>query len=352
MPRAFERVAGSHWSYTSVRQLEADGYPTGAPEGAFSGRQALTRFDFAAAVERIYRSLQPRLAGAAPPPSLRRNLGAFRDLLREFSDDIRDLGYDPVEMARQADEVSSRLERQQTAARAELTNAGPLRLDPFRRSPFGLDRALSGSPLAGALPSVRPAEGSLTAAGLGSFQASLQYRLADPLDALPGAAFSRAWQDGGSRATLNYSLGGYLLGAFITHDGPRADRYGLANPFLPYGSTDGIGGSLSGSFSDRLRFGLESARLTTARQDSPYVYFRGDLDYSLKAGFGLGAGYERSRLYGPQGVATNAYTLGLWRALGPNSRFNLFYRYFDAASGSGGRNFGDSGALGSITVRF
>src|SRR4051812_40139901 len=88
----FEKLVVIHPAYQSVRLLEKHGYPTGSPEGTFDGKRERTRYEFALAVEKIYRSLQPRVLGASEVGTLREDISTFRDLLHEFEPELAALG--------------------------------------------------------------------------------------------------------------------------------------------------------------------------------------------------------------------------------------------------------------------
>lgn len=337
----YARVPAGHWSYVSVEKLESQGYDSGTPAGTFDGRRELTRFDFAAATERLYRGLRARMATATEPGTLHRDLAAFRELLVEFGGEVEELGFDVTEMRRQLRDLEARVTRLQRTAPPS----------PFATRPFGLERALSEERQA-LLSGLIPAPIAGGSSGAGPFELALRYRQAeDPRGRIP---FSEPDAAGQLRATLRYPLGRYLLSAFYSSQGPRADRFGLLNPYAPLGHAEGFGGGISGGFGSRLTFELETARLLASTSDGAYVYFRGDLDYRLGDDFGLGIGYERGRFDGGTGIDTTSYTLGFYRRLGRYTRFNLIYRYFDVDGAFGARagGTGDSGALGSITVRF
>src|SRR4051812_24302031 len=84
----FEKLVVIHPAYQSVRLLEKHGYTTGSPEGAFDGKRELTRYEFALAIERIYRSLQPRVLGASDAGTLREDVTTFQELIKEFEPEL------------------------------------------------------------------------------------------------------------------------------------------------------------------------------------------------------------------------------------------------------------------------
>jgi predicted porin len=64
----FADVPTTHWAYEAVSQLANRGIFTGYPDGTFSGRRALTRYEFAVALQRMLAEVQ-RLIDAAPKGS-------------------------------------------------------------------------------------------------------------------------------------------------------------------------------------------------------------------------------------------------------------------------------------------
>src|SRR5215210_8412445 len=57
----FADVPTDHWAYDAVNQLAAQGIFTGYPDGTFGGKRALTRYEFAVAIQRMYQDLVRRI---------------------------------------------------------------------------------------------------------------------------------------------------------------------------------------------------------------------------------------------------------------------------------------------------
>jgi len=196
------------------------------------------------------------------------------------------------------------------------------------------------------------------AAGLGP--ALLGFEIQAPR--APGSRERRALDDPAAltsyRAGLSRPVGRYLVSAFYDRQGALADRYGLGNPYLPRERMEGLGGAVSGPIGSRVGFLLETAALRPLDDDlTRTLYLRGDLNYLLGAGFGLGLGFERARQVGGLGILdTSTFTMGLFRSLGPNLRLDLLYRYYSVGRGLGdfntGRDPGASSAITQISVRF
>lgn len=66
--RAFQDVPETHWAYDAVRQLAQRGIFTGYPDGTFSGRRALTRYEFAVALQRMLQEVERLVANVAKTP--------------------------------------------------------------------------------------------------------------------------------------------------------------------------------------------------------------------------------------------------------------------------------------------
>jgi hypothetical protein len=66
--RPFADVPNTHWAYDAVDQLAKRGIFTGYPDGTFSGRRALTRYEFAVALQRLLQDVDRRIAAIAATP--------------------------------------------------------------------------------------------------------------------------------------------------------------------------------------------------------------------------------------------------------------------------------------------
>jgi hypothetical protein len=350
---SFERVAADHWAYRAVRGLEQAGYATGSQEGTFGGTRKLTRYEFAMAVERMFRGLQPRVLSATDAGSLDQDLNRFRRLIREFAEDIAELGPDVAEMERQLATLEERV--------ARLPRPEPARAKLFERPrTFGVRAALEPAAVVGTLsldrPPVRPAPaGSGLSTMLGP--ATAEFRV-DPGSRLDRATQVPLQDDSdllGYQALLSVPFGGARFGAFYSRQGALADRYALDDPFLDLGLSESVGGVVTGS-TGRLGLQLRAEKLSTLGDDLARR-LGGALNYELGAGFSLGVGVERTWLGGRGSVADySAYTAALARQFGKNTSFELRWRYYMPGRGfaDGGveRDLGNSSAIGQISVRF
>lgn len=375
MGRPFDRVSttvdGARWAYRSLARLEQAGFNTGSPANTFNGKRELTRYDFAVAVERIYRSLQSRVLGATESGSLRTSLDNFRRLLNEFGPDIEGLGQDVAEMRNQLEALDQRL------ARLEQTSGstGTAALLPERdfgkalkergfggevrprvtalNDPFGLV-SLPDSLKAHSALEVQPGIAArLGSARIGfnvdrpdSLLSSTNLPLEDPADSLS------------YQAQLSLPLGSYWLSAFYGRDSSASDSYRLGNPYFQFGASEGLGGALSGQFSNRLAFRVETARYQSLDDDlQRMIYLKGGLRYAVGSGFSVNLGVERSRQFGLPGSIREGigYTFGVGRSFGRNTNLSLLYRSFgvdgSGAANSGGRDQ-DTSAITQLTVKF
>src|SRR4051794_31630584 len=61
----FQDVPQNHWAYDAVQSLAQKGIFTGYPDGTFSGRRALTRYEFAVALQRMLQQVERDIAAGA-----------------------------------------------------------------------------------------------------------------------------------------------------------------------------------------------------------------------------------------------------------------------------------------------
>ncbi len=108
--RPFEDVKPEHWAYQAVADLQSSGVISGYPDGHFSGRRTLTRYEFAVAVKRAFdrpaeradspsspltigQKALPRAGGPAAPAGLTADgLDELRRLSVLFKDELISLG--------------------------------------------------------------------------------------------------------------------------------------------------------------------------------------------------------------------------------------------------------------------
>src|SRR5881275_1458433 len=64
----FADVPQGHWAYDAVQQLAQRGIFTGYPDGTFGGKRALTRYEFAVALQRMLQEVQRLIAMNPGPP--------------------------------------------------------------------------------------------------------------------------------------------------------------------------------------------------------------------------------------------------------------------------------------------
>ena len=67
----FADVPTDHWAYDSVNELAKQGIVNGYPDQTFGGKRALTRYEFAMAIQRMLQEVQRRIdtaVGKVPGP--------------------------------------------------------------------------------------------------------------------------------------------------------------------------------------------------------------------------------------------------------------------------------------------
>jgi hypothetical protein len=93
----FSDLPLSHGAYRSVAGLAETGIFTGYPPGTFNGKRALTRYEFAVALQRMLQEIQRPIA-AIPAPGASSvhtlQLVELRKLTREFGSELAMLGVD------------------------------------------------------------------------------------------------------------------------------------------------------------------------------------------------------------------------------------------------------------------
>lgn len=372
--RPFDRVSttveGSRWAYRAVVRLEQAGFSTGSPADTFNGKRELTRYDFAVAVERIYRSIQSRVLGAKEPGTLRTSLDNFRRLLNEFAPDIEGLGQDVSEMKVQAEALDQRLARLEQSSLQSSTNAAlperdfsralkergfsgnaKLEIQPLK-DPFGLV-SLPESLKSTSQLSLRPG----IAARLGSARFGLSVERPDSLITVADLPLEDPSDSLSYQAQLSLPLGSYWLSAFYGRENTATDAYHLGNPYFQFGAAEGLGGALSGQLGDRLAFRVETARYQSLDDDlQRMIYLKGGLRYAIGSGFSVNLGVERSRQFGLPGSIREGigYTFGVGRSFGRNTNLSLLYRTY-GVDGSGAASSGrdqDTSAITQLTVKF
>jgi hypothetical protein len=88
----FSNVPQQHWCYDAVQQMAQDGIFTGYPDGAFTGKRPLTRYEFAVAIQRMVQEIRrDSRDGLVLSKHLRI---AFQKLAQEFTPELEMLGTD------------------------------------------------------------------------------------------------------------------------------------------------------------------------------------------------------------------------------------------------------------------
>jgi hypothetical protein len=89
----FSDVPPQHWANGAVKELQLRGILTGYPNGAFGGKRAVTRYEFALAGQRVLKDVQRRIdaAVAAPRPGSAAPGVTREEVQRLIDEQIRNL---------------------------------------------------------------------------------------------------------------------------------------------------------------------------------------------------------------------------------------------------------------------
>jgi len=132
----FADVPTDHWAYDAVNELAALGIFNGYPDQTFGGKRALTRYEFAVALQRMLQDVQRRIdakggpttpgtgargapgpAGPQGPPGMapeelarmRTAIETLQRLAREFADTLAQLGTDVDQLKRDLAALQARV---------------------------------------------------------------------------------------------------------------------------------------------------------------------------------------------------------------------------------------------------
>lgn len=117
----FADVPTTHWAYDAVQSLAQKGIFTGYPDGTFQGRRALTRYEFAVALQRMLAEVQRQIAAIQLKPGPQGPQGERGPVGPQGPQGPRGVagppgppGVTPAELAE--------IRRQQTLLRTDITN--------------------------------------------------------------------------------------------------------------------------------------------------------------------------------------------------------------------------------------
>jgi len=131
----FADVPTDHWAYDAVNELAQHGIVNGYPDSTFGGKRALTRYEFAVALQRMLQEVQRRIDAVKPPPApgqtgitseeldrrlmeyakqadvdrLRQDVDQLKRLTTEFQDTLAALGTDVDQIKRDLAALTQRL---------------------------------------------------------------------------------------------------------------------------------------------------------------------------------------------------------------------------------------------------
>ncbi|MES4792308.1 MAG: hypothetical protein C4321_04375, partial [Chloroflexota bacterium] len=126
----FADVPTDHWAYSAVTELQSKGVFTGYPDGTFGGKRALTRYEFAVAIQRAMGYLQGQIDELKNRPNSNVDLGSvnaridalegrvnnlqstvdnLQRLINEFRDTLAQLGSNVDQLQRDVRAMQDRL---------------------------------------------------------------------------------------------------------------------------------------------------------------------------------------------------------------------------------------------------
>jgi len=137
----FADVPTDHWAYQAVNELQGKGFVIGYPDGTFGGKRAMTRYEFAMAINRLWQEVskmvgQPGPAGPAgpqgpegpagpqgPPGVKPEELQQIQRLAQEFKDELTRLGTDVDQLKKDVKALTDRVaavEKEQERVKVSL----------------------------------------------------------------------------------------------------------------------------------------------------------------------------------------------------------------------------------------
>lgn len=85
----FPDVPENSWAYDAIRQLAADGYITGYPDGAFKGDRPMTRYEVSYLINKVITAMKNQIAQGQHPPS--NDVALINKLAVSVGSDLKDL---------------------------------------------------------------------------------------------------------------------------------------------------------------------------------------------------------------------------------------------------------------------
>lgn len=119
----FADVPTDHWAYQAVNALQQKGILIGYPDGTFGGKRAMTRYEFAMAINRLWDEVQklqgsggagtqgpPGEPGAPGAPGVTpEELAQIRRMAQEFRDELTALGVDVDQLKKDVSALKDRV---------------------------------------------------------------------------------------------------------------------------------------------------------------------------------------------------------------------------------------------------
>jgi hypothetical protein len=88
----FPDVPSTSWAYDAIRQLAADGFLAGYPDGTFKGDRPMSRYEVSYVINKIVNSMKDQIAkGKTPPPNDIALINKLATSISSVSSDLKDL---------------------------------------------------------------------------------------------------------------------------------------------------------------------------------------------------------------------------------------------------------------------
>lgn len=139
----FADVPTDHWAYQAVNDLQQKGFIIGYPDGTFGGKRAMTRYEFAMAISRLWQEVskpgtgergekgeQGDVGPAGPqgsPGVTPEELSEIKRLAQEFKDELSRLGVDVDQLKKDVASLKDRVSAvEEEQKRVKITLRGDM----------------------------------------------------------------------------------------------------------------------------------------------------------------------------------------------------------------------------------
>jgi hypothetical protein len=113
----FPDVPENSWAYDAIRQLAADGYLAGYPDGSFKGNRPMSRYEVSFLINKIVNAMKDQIAKGKTPPNddialinkLATSITSVSSDLKDVSSRVANLQKDETALKKEADASSDQL---------------------------------------------------------------------------------------------------------------------------------------------------------------------------------------------------------------------------------------------------